>query len=71
MTAVLDRIPVEQITAEARDVHVGRALLTFLALIPFVLGWVAGMAVTSVVWVGVAMKAGWREARTVGTPKAD
>lgn len=59
----MDRIPVEQIAAEAREVHVGRALLALLALIPFVLGWTAATLVSAVVWTGLAFKAGWREVR--------
>lgn len=67
MTAVLDRIPVEQIAAEAKKVDVGRAVLSLLALIPFLIGWLAGKIVLAVAWVGLAVKAGWLEARR---PKA-
>ena len=63
MTAVLDRIPVEQITADAKKVDVGKAVLSLLALIPFVLGWLAGALSVSVAWVCLAAKAGWRDAR--------
>jgi hypothetical protein len=63
VTAVLDRIPVEQITAEAKKVDVGRAVLSLLALIPFLIGWVAGKIVLAVAWVGLAVKAGWLDAR--------
>ena len=70
MTAVLDRIPVERITSEARSVHVGRGVLALLALIPFLIGWLTGQAVTAVVWVGFAVKAGWLEARSP-SPKVD
>lgn len=63
MTAVLDRLPVEQITAEAKKVDVGRAVLAVLALIPFLLGWVAGKTVLAFAWVGLAVKAGWLQAR--------
>lgn len=63
MTAVIDRIPVEQITAEAKKVDVGRAVLSLLALIPFLLGWLAGKIVLAVAWIGLAVKAGWLEAR--------
>lgn len=63
MTAVLDRIPVERISAEARDINVGRALLALLALIPFVLGWTAATIVTAFGWAWAAFKAGWQEVR--------
>jgi hypothetical protein len=68
MTAVLDRIPVDQITAEARQVNVGRSLLALLALIPFIVGWVAAAIVTAVAWVWAAVKAGWREVRPPAKP---
>lgn len=68
MTAVLDRIPVEKITADAKKVDVGRALLSLLALIPFIIGWIAGKIVLAVAWIGLAVKAGWLEARR---PKTD
>lgn len=67
MTSVLDRVPVERIAAEARDVHVGRILLTMLALIPFAVGWIAGKVVLSIAWVGLSVKAGWIEARRTAT----
>lgn len=63
MTAVLDRLPVEQITADAKTVDAGRVLLSLLAAIPFVLGWTAGKIVLVVAWVCLAIKAGWLDAR--------
>ena len=63
MTAVLDRIPIEKINAEAREINVGRIVLALLALIPFVLGWLCAAAVTAVGWTWTAFKAGWHEAR--------
>lgn len=71
MTAVLDRIPVEEITAEARSVNVGRALLALLALIPFVIGWTAATVVTAFGWTWAAVKAGWREVRPPTVAKSD
>lgn len=63
MTAVLDRIPVEKITAEAKKVDVGRAVLALLAMIPFLIGWLVGKVALAIAWVGLAVKAGWLEAR--------
>jgi hypothetical protein len=63
VTAVLDRIPVEQITADAKKIDAGRAVLSLLALIPFIIGWIAGKTVLAVAWAGLAVKAGWLEAR--------
>lgn len=67
MTSILDRVLVERITAQAREVHAGRTLLTLLAGFFFVLGWVA-FRVVAVVWLGlawcaVAAREGWRDAR--------
>lgn len=40
---------------------IGRALLTLLALVPYVLGWSVGAAVTATAWVWAAAVAGWRD----------
>jgi hypothetical protein len=61
--AVLDRVPVDAITTQAREVDVRRVLLTLLALVPFLLGWAAGAIVTAVLWACAAVKAGWVDAR--------
>lgn len=67
MTTILDRVPVERITAQAREVRAGRTLLTLLAGFFYVLGWVAFRVVAvvwlAVVWCAVATREGWREAR--------
>jgi uncharacterized protein (DUF697 family) len=67
MATVLDRVPVDEITAEARQVDVGRALLSVFGLVFFAVGWLAGSAVTAVAWCGLAVKAGWLEARRAGS----
>lgn len=65
--AVLDRVPVDRITAEARDIRLGRALLTLLAGVFYVIGWIAakvvGVVWFAVAWAGTAVKVGWAEAR--------
>ncbi len=70
MTAVLDRVPLDRISDEAREVHFGRTLLTILAGVFFGLGWLAAKAFRlvwlAIVWVGVAVKIGWMEARKTG-----
>jgi len=67
MTTILDRVPVERITAQARQVHAGRTLLTMLAGFFFLLGWVAfrvvAVAWLALTWCAVAAREGWREAR--------
>lgn len=67
MTAVLERVPVDRITAEARDVQFWRTVLTAIAGVLYGLGWLAGRTFTllwrAVAWVGVAVKVGWQDAR--------
>lgn len=68
MTAVLERVPVDRITAEAKDVRFRRTVLTAVAGLLYALGWVTAKAFTllwrTVVWVAVAVKVGWQDART-------
>lgn len=61
--SALDRLPVEDITKKAQEVDVARSLLALIALIPFLIGWVAGKTVLSLAWLGLAVKAGWADAR--------
>ena len=68
---VLDRVPVDRVAAEARNVHVGRLLLTLLVGVFFAVGWVAGKASLGVAWSLAAVKVGWAEARAAkGQPRA-
>jgi hypothetical protein len=65
--AVLDRVPVDRITVEARDIQVGRTVVTLLAALLYVIGWVAAKLFTAVwfavAWSAVAVKVGWKEGR--------
>lgn len=67
MTTFLDRIPVDRITRQARDVHAGRALLTLIAGAFYVVGWVvfkvAAVLWLALAWCAVATREGWRQAR--------
>jgi hypothetical protein len=67
MTDVLDRIPVEQINARARQARPGRAVLTVIAAVLFGLGWVTFKTFTvtwfAVAWCGSAVAEGWIAAR--------
>lgn len=64
---VLDRVPVERITAEAREVQFARTLLTLIAGFFYAIGWLAGKVLgtlfLAVVWSWTAVKVGWVEAR--------
>lgn len=61
--AVLDQVP-------ARRLDVGRALLTALAAVLYLLGWLpskVGVVVSAAVaWCVAAVKVGWADARTGG-----
>lgn len=64
---VLDRVPVDRITEQARELHPGRTLLTLLAALLYGLGWLAGKTVMGVwfvlAWSFAAVKVGWTDAR--------
>lgn len=65
-TSVLDRVPVEQITARARQFRFGRFVASLITL-PFMLaGWIAAKTVPQV-WFGIkclaaAAEYGWQSA---------
>jgi len=63
VTTILQRVPVDRISADAREVHVGRALLTVIAAVLFAVGWVTARVFLGLAWCGVAVKLGWQEAR--------
>lgn len=52
-TSTLDRIPLDQITARAREVRPGRTVLTLIAGALFGLGWITAK-VFSVAWLCLA-----------------
>ncbi len=62
-TALLERIPVEEIGVQARQARPGRAVLTVIAAVFFGLGWCAAKSVLAVSWACVAVREGWREGR--------
>lgn len=57
----------DQINAEARDVEIGRAILTVVAAVLFAIGWLAakvvGVVWLSLAWSATAVRLGWSEAR--------
>lgn len=67
MSGLLARIPLEQITREAREIHFWRTVLTLLAGLLYGVGWVVGKALGVLwlagAWVVAAVKVGYREAR--------
>lgn len=67
MAVWVDRVPVERITREAREIRFWRTVLTLLAGLLFGLGWLAAKAFTllwlAAVWSATAVKVGWQEGR--------
>jgi hypothetical protein len=62
---VLQRVPVDRISIEARRVQLGRVLLTLLAGVFYLLGWSVAKLFGALVWCAVAVKVGWSEGRKV------
>lgn len=60
---LLDRVQVDDISAQARDVQLGRVLLTVIAAVFWGIGWVAAKSFLAVAWCAVAVRQGWREGR--------
>jgi len=64
---LLDRVPVDRITAEAKEVHFRRTALTLIAGLFWLLGWSASKAVAAVwfalAWSWTAVRLGWSDAR--------
>lgn len=64
-------IPVERIDTEARKLDPVKVLLTVIATIPFVLGWLVGKAWLVLAWLLTAARVGWQEARTPRAAEGD
>lgn len=66
--AVLEQIPIQRITDEARQVHFGRTVLTVIAGLLFGLGWLASKTLgglwLALAWSATAVRLGWVEARS-------
>ena len=71
MAKVLERVPVDKISAEARQIHFARTVLTMITAVLYSGGWVLGKIVNGVrglwmvfvAWPYAAVKVGWKEAR--------
>lgn len=64
MTTVLERVPVDRITTQARQVRFGHTILTIIAAVFFSIGWVVAKVWLAIVWCAVAIQVGWQEARS-------
>jgi len=59
--SLLDRIQVDDITAQAREVRFGETLLRLIAFLLISVGKAAGYAWLVPVWCALAVREGWRE----------
>jgi hypothetical protein len=68
MATVFQRVPVDEITVQARDVRFGRTVLTLVAAVLFSVGWIASKVLGGIwlalAWSATAVKVGWVEARS-------
>lgn len=62
------QLPLDEITAQAREVHFGRALLTVIAAVFFAIGWVVARSFFCVAWCGTAVRLGWVAGRRPQAP---
>lgn len=66
MATVLERIDVERISAEARQIHPGRTLLVVAAAVLYAIGWLTGTLVVgawvALAWTFTAIRLGWQDA---------
>ena len=61
MTAVLDRVDLDAIAVQARDVRFGETVLRFAAFLLIMVGRVLGYAWLVPVWCFLAVRTGWRD----------
>ena len=65
-TSVLDRVPLDEITAQARQVRFGRSLLTLIAAVLFGIGFcvakVFAVAFLAAAWSWTALRVGFEAA---------
>jgi hypothetical protein len=63
VTTLAERVDVDAITAQARDVDFGRLFLAGVAAVLVFIGRAAGVAVMALAWACVAVRVGYREVR--------
>jgi hypothetical protein len=49
-TSIMDRVPVERLTADARTVQLSRVLLTVLGALGAAIGWTVGRTFVAIGW---------------------
>jgi hypothetical protein len=63
VTNLLERVPTEEIRAEADRIRPGRLLVTLLVGVFYAIGWTAGKASLGLRFSMAAVKVGWQESR--------
>ncbi len=71
VTSIAERVPVDEITARARQVRAGRLLLTLLAGFFYAIGWTVGRAFYALAWCAVAVRVGWQAGAARGPARTD
>jgi hypothetical protein len=66
VTSIAERVQLDEITAQARQVRFGRMLLTVFAAVFFAIGWTVGRVFFALAWCGVAVRVGWQAGRAHG-----
>lgn len=66
MATVLERVPVDEVRAEAREIHPGASLLTVLTAVLVGIGWVLGAVWAGVAWALASVKVGFRQGSRLG-----
>lgn len=69
---VLQRVPVEQINRQAREVRFWRTVLVLLAGLLFGVGWLVAKAFAvlwlAAAWMATAVRLGWQAGRAPASP---
>lgn len=58
-------VSVDATRPKVPQVEIARALLTVLAVLPFLLGWTVAKAWLSLTWLWAAVLTGWQEAHSM------
>lgn len=68
MASTLDRVPVEQISARAEQIKVGRGILAVIGGLLYVVGYVPAKLLRGLAWMGSAVAVGWSDGRAAPKP---
>ena len=68
MTAITDRIPVAEISRQARNVRFGHTILAIITGVLFGAGWLIAQAFAALwlvlAWAATSVRLGWQQAQT-------